>query len=260
MICSTRLKVLRKKNAALLLAATLLAPSSCLLIAAPGPLRVIRHIEEDKPTAGRTLLVMLPGRGMASEEYEGEGFVPAIRKAGLAVDAVAVDAHIGYLIHRSLSEHLLREVILPARAAGYDQIWLLGISMGGIGALRYAQLHPGTVDGLILLAPFLGDEELLGEIEAAGGPKTWTPPAGDLPDEQWQARLWAWLKGQTAPADSGVPPITVGFGSEDRFARACELLGKLLPKERVFRAPGGHDWPPWRALFGQMVKAGVLGQ
>jgi pimeloyl-ACP methyl ester carboxylesterase len=195
--------------------------------------------------------------GMSPEEYESEGFIPALRKAGLPVDAVAVDAHLGHYLHRTLPDRLLYDVLLPARAQGYAKIWLVGISMGGVGALLYAQLHPDTVDGLILIAPFLGEAEVIDEIEAAGGPRKWRPPQ-DMTDKQWQRRLWAWLKRQAAPGPSPLPAVTLCYGTEDRMTRAGDLLSSLLPRERVHRVPGGHKWAPWRALWELVLKSGIL--
>jgi pimeloyl-ACP methyl ester carboxylesterase len=241
----------------LVLAAAFTLPG-CVLVSAPsGPIKTEYH-RLDKPVAGRTLLILLPGMAMPPEEYTSEGFIPALRNAGLPVDAVTVDAHLGHYLHRTLPDRLLLDVILPARAKGYSKIILLGISMGGVGALLYSQIHPDTVDGLILIAPFLGDAEVIDELESAGGPKAWRPPA-ELTDKQWQRRLWAWLKRQADPAPSALPPVTLGYGTEDRMARAGDLLAQLLPAQRVFRVPGGHDWPPWKALWEKILKSGALG-
>jgi len=240
-----------------LLPALMLA--GCVLVVAPeGPIRAVHFGQATGPAAGRTLLVMLPGRGMAPGEFENQGLVPALRRSGLAVDAVAVDAHLGHYLHRTLPGRLLRDIVLPARERGYDEIWLLGISMGGVGALLFAQLHPDLIDGVILLAPYLGDEDLIEQIEQAGGPQKWQPTQGELTDERWQERLWVWLAEQKQPV-SGAPPITLGVGRADRFARAARLLGRLLPAERFIEVDGGHDWPPWLALFQEVLSRGVLG-
>ena len=52
--------------------------------------------------------------------------------------------------------------------AGYENIWLLGISMGGLGTLLYASEYPEQVDGVVLLAPFLGDRSAIETIVATG--------------------------------------------------------------------------------------------
>ncbi len=46
--------------------------------------------------------------------------------------------------------------------------------MGGLGAFFHEKAYPGEVNGLILLAPFVGDDlKLFAEIDAAGGPSLW---------------------------------------------------------------------------------------
>ena len=62
----------------------------------------------------RTLLIILPGRGMTLRELEKEGFVSAIRSLDLAVDVLRVDAHLGYYRDRSILERLRADVIAPA--------------------------------------------------------------------------------------------------------------------------------------------------
>ncbi len=204
----------------------------------------------------KTLLVMLPGRGDAPEDYVESGFIEMLAGAGLAVDAVAVDAHFGYYYSRTLLTRLHDDVIAPARAEGYQQVWLLGVSMGGLGALLYAQKHAQTIDGLVLLAPFLGDDDLIDEIRAAGGLASWSPPAVIDPDD-YQRGLWAWLKAYTTDK-TGLPEIHLGFGLAEDFAPACELLAAVLPPAQVHRVPGGHEWEPWRQIFAAFLESGRL--
>ena len=53
--------------------------------------------------------------------------------------------------------------------------------MGGMGAMLYERAHPGTVTGVVLFAPFLGDKPLLEEIRRADGVRQSEP--GPLPVE-----------------------------------------------------------------------------
>src|SRR2546421_725237 len=144
----------------------------------------------------------------------------------------------------------------PARQAGYRRVWLVGISMGGLGALATAQQHEDDIEGILLLAPFLGDEEVIDEISARGRLARWTPsPAADGSDDYH--RLWRWLKRYTAPGDVR-PRLYLGYGTEDRFARADGLLAEALPASHVSRTPGPHAWGPWRELFGAFLASGAL--
>ncbi|MGB7542969.1 MAG: alpha/beta hydrolase, partial [Burkholderiales bacterium] len=106
--------------------------------------------------ADRTLLVMLPGATDRPEDFVEQGFIQAVRASGASVDVAAVDAHMDYYIEHSVVERLEADVIAPARAKGYTRTWLMGISLGGMGALAYARGHAKEVEGVILLAPFLG--------------------------------------------------------------------------------------------------------
>jgi pimeloyl-ACP methyl ester carboxylesterase len=185
----------------------------------------------------RALLVLLPGRGDAGEDFAEHGFVETVRRSGFEVDVVAVDAHYGYYANRTLPERVHEDVLVPNRAS-YDEIWLLGISMGGIGSLLTAQRYPSEVDGVILVAPFLGRRRTLLEIEKAGGVDAWTPPK----HPSWDEGVWAWIKTTDTP-------IYLAYGTEDFGARAHALLARTLPKDRVVTRAGEHTWSTWTPLF-----------
>jgi hypothetical protein len=52
--------------------------------------------------------------------------------------------------------------------------------------------------------------------------------------------------------------VHLGYGVDDRFAGAHRRFAELLPAERVRTAPGGHDWPAWRALWGAWLDQRLL--
>ncbi len=216
---------------------------------APSPVATIRY-----PSAKGTaddLLVLLPGRAARAHSFAEQGIIDIVNHTSPGVDAVAVDATLGYYIHRNLPERLDVDVIEPARAHGYRAIWLAGISMGGLGTVLYAQRHPKSVAGVMLVAPFLGDEPVIAEIEAAGGLHQWVPPPSIDP-EDYQRELWRWLKSCTARPES-CPRILLGFGSDDRFVRAHRLLAAEMPASQVVEVPGGHTWGPWQKLFAALL-------
>ena len=97
-----------------------------------------------------------------------------------------------------------------------------------------------VVDGLFLLAPFLGDDGVLDALRE-----------GRNPDEPF-ARIWGWLT-STRRAD-----ITLGFGEADRYARGHRRLAGLLPANRVLVGAGGHRWPVWEELWAAMLASGRL--
>lgn len=197
-----------------------------------------------------TLLILLPGRGDRGRDFRAHGFLDIGRGRGF--DVLAADAHFGYYMARSIVERLHADIVQPARTRGYERIWLLGISAGGLGAILYADTHPAMVDGLILLAPYPGDEALVDDIAAAGGLASWDG-AGEA-GAAFQRKGWRWLQRATEPPDA--PPIVLGYGRDDRFARANGLIAERLPPARVFTADGGHRWPVWRTLWTRIVAAG----
>lgn len=199
---------------------------------------------------------MLPGAYSRPPEFVDEGFVAAVRSRGLAADIVVVDAHIGYYNERHIVQRLRDDVVLPAQRQGYAQVWLVGISIGGFGALGYAARHGSEIAGVVTLAPYLGRRTLQREIADAGGPRAWRaqlpPPApGDADD--LDRDLWAWL---AAPASA--MPVYLGYGRDDRFAESHRVLAALLPPGRSFDTPGGHDWPAWREAWHHWLDRGLL--
>ncbi len=213
-------------------------------------------------TLAPVLLVLLPGVYMSPDELQREGFVDALRQRKLAVDTVIVGTQLDHAQDGSAIRRLHDEVMAPARAQGYRQIWLAGISLGAYLALHYERIYPGELQGLLLIAPYLGRRTLTQQIEAAGGPAAWrrvTPAplavagARETADEVDHA-LWAWL----SELPLGTPPIWLAYGSDDRFAAAHRTLAAVLPAERVSTLPGGHDWAPWRQLWAQWLDRGVL--
>jgi pimeloyl-ACP methyl ester carboxylesterase len=242
----------RKLIAPALLAAL---PGCSVFFPAPAPL----HMTWSRCEAcgsERTLLVLLPGRGSDGHDFVDKGFVDAVSRSGLAADSVAVDATLGYYMRRTLIARLSEDVLVPARSMGYRRIWLVGISMGGLGALLTARQHAGQLDGIFLMAPYLGDDDVINEIASQGGLAGWSPPATEDP-EDYQRNVWRWLKRYTRP-ETSTPKLYLGFGSEDRFAKANGLLAATLPDDHVLRVRGEHDWGPWRELFDAFLRSGAL--
>lgn len=203
-----------------------------------------------------TLIVMLPGSGDDAADFMKNGFIQEMNISGIRADAVAVDAHLGYYFKKNLLPYLLEDVILPARQKGYKNIWLLGISMGGLGAVIYEKHYPDTITGLILLAPFLGYPAVIDEVSSAGGLSQWSPKE-PIDKDDYEHEIWKWLKEYTQPVVK-IPRLVIGYGSEDRFAASSFLLSEVLPKEHVYMIPGGHDWETWRRLFHLILESGVI--
>jgi len=191
-----------------------------------------------------TLVVFLPGIGDFAEDFERRGFIDALLASGLPADAVAVDAHYGYYGRRTLLARLAQDVVLPARSRGYREIWLVGISMGGIGALSYVVHHPGHIARALLLAPYLGEPAWIREATHDSAPL----PGGESTPRMRVQRLWRWVRDQPGE-DALRPKLYLGYGLRDRFAAANALFGGYLPAQHVLAVPGAHDWRTWKRLW-----------
>lgn len=195
------------------------------------------------------LLIMLPGAGIEAADFTTHGMVAAVHEHTTTVDIIVAHPDMGLYLEDGITDILHNAVIAPALARGVKRIWLLGISLGGMGALLYASVHQQNIEGIILIAPFLGTRGTTAEILRAGNLSTWTAAnsAATAPEQ----RLLTWL--QTHFTTQEAPTLYLGYALQDRFAPAHKLLAQQLPPERVATTPGGHDWPSWRALWQQLL-------
>ena len=192
------------------------------------------------------LIVFLPGAYDAPQDFFDYGFVKAVRDRRLAADIIAIDSHLGYFNNYTIPERMRDDVLLPARQRGYRSIWLVGISLGGLGSLLTTESYPG-VTGVMALAPYIAAEQAIAEVKSAGGLAQWQPQSSTA-SNGWERRLLAWLKRYSAGA---VPDtrLLLGYGLQDRFAPALSLIGQTLDPQTVLTMPGGHDWPTWTTLW-----------
>lgn len=197
--------------------------------------------------------MFLPGAFLEPEAFEREGFLSAVRAHDVAADVMLVDANVSYYYDQSFVQRLHDDVLAPARQGGYRKIWLVGISIGGFGALTHELAQPGLVDGIVVLAPYLGRRPIGAEIHKAGGLKVWKAPETPS-DEEVDRKLWPWLQQYAAPERAAtLPPLFLGYGLADRFAPNHQLLAEVLPPGHVFTTEGGHDWPQWSRLWRSML-------
>lgn len=216
------------------------------------PTVTLRVLEHDRPSSGRArcLIAFLPGLGDRPEDYVEHGFVERLRASRVDADVRLVDAHFGYYREQSVVERLTEDVLEPAEAAGYEQLWLVGISLGGLGSLSLTTLDPQRIDGLILLAPYLG---LNGEVDAVRD-AGW-PEQPDVPLEAPFDRIWRWLATRD-PREK--PSLLMAYGEADRFRNGHRLASRVLPERDVLVAAGGHRWTVWEELWDAIVASGRL--
>ncbi len=231
---------------------SVLLPAGCVP-PAKAPMETVYFTASD-PARNQVLLVFLPGKGDRPQSFEAEGFVEAVRKAKLPVDMMGAYAHLGYFLGKTFPGRFREDVIRPAKRKGYEQIWLIGVSLGGLGALWYDGKYPGEVAGLVTLAPYLGEPETSREISLAGGLASWHP--GPVAENDFQRQIWKGMK-NFVPWRKTSGRVYLGYGVEDRFAIPDGVFADVLPAGQVFTANGGHDWGTWRRLWSDIL--GVLG-
>jgi pimeloyl-ACP methyl ester carboxylesterase len=227
----------------------LLGAGCGLFFPAPTPMRTINRLA-DSPHAGRCVMVFLPGFGDDERAFLDHGFDDALRARSLHVEAIFTAATYGYYAKRTILGRLREDVVNPALAHGYEQIWLVGVSMGGLGALLLAKEPDTHVAGALLLAPYLGEDDLLREVDRAGGIARWEP--GPPRDQDYQRDLWRFLK-SVAQHPEAAPAIYLAAGDRDKLAQGHRLLAASLPPGRVFSIPGRHDWKTWSILWARFL-------
>jgi len=211
---------------------------------------------DDAGMSGRhkTLIVFLPGIEDTAWDFRKFGFQQALKARGIQADTVAVNAHAGYYVSQEIVERLHQDVILPARAKGYRDIWLVGVSLGGLGSLLYTRAHQDEINGVVLIAPFLGRKSAIARLT---GPEP-TPKMSlfNVLPPGFEPELWAWLDEHANNPAS--PPIYLAYGSMDKLIYAHRALQPLLPPERALAIPGDHTWPTWIKLWNGLLDRGLF--
>jgi len=205
--------------------------------------------------AGDLALVMLPGAGDEAQDLVEQGFLAALRRRGIAADAWMADVPFDQYMDGSFAAQLELDVLAPIRSQGRARIWMMGISLGGMAALSVARRHPGAIEGLILLAPFLGTRGRIAEVAAAGGLRKWLP--GAVPPDDDELQVLSWLRDYQS-GNPALPRIHLGYGTDDRYAPASELLARELPHDHVVSVEGEHDWATWLKLWEILLDGNVF--
>lgn len=239
--------------ALLLLASAILPGCSYFLRGPTRPIRSIEHLRVP-PARQACLMVFLPGVLDGPETFDRYGFSQEVWESGARCDTLAIDAHASYFGNSggagAIEDVVFEDVLTLAELRGYREIWLVGISLGGLAALLTTEKHADLIEGLILLAPVLGSGKVLEEIRDAGGVAAWRPDGeaeGMSPANQTK-RLWTWIKAWTRSGETQ-PRLFLGYGAQDDMAPACDLLAAALPPDRVRSIDGGHRWSTWEPLF-----------
>lgn len=218
--------------------------SGCFRIGDPS--KPIPTVFVNSSTNPRRLVVVLPGRADDVIDLQKSGIAQAVQSAWPDADVVLTGLALGYYLQGRAERRLHDEVMLPARRRGYAQVWLVGASLGGMGALMYDRAYPSDVDGMVLLAPYLGNSRILSQIAAAGGISRWRSPprAQAITADNFQQQLWRHLQSWSRRPEAA-RNVWVVYGDRDRMREAMPLIAPLLPPGHVILREGGHDWALW---------------
>lgn len=233
--------------------------SSCVFLRpTPTPMktRFFHHQGTDK-AAG--VILLFPGLSDSVAGFERQGFVERLRRYAPEHDLLGVDAHFGYYRKGLLLERLESDVVRLLVESGYRETWLVGISMGGLGALAFARLYPKGVSGVMLFAPYLGSGPPLEEIVRAGDLCLWketSEPEGESDEDRFYRDNWRFLRSrfcdEPATGRNPGPEIWFGYGDADRPVTAGLLLLEKLGEEHIGTVGGGHGWAAWRPLLDEL--------
>lgn len=230
--------------------AVVLLPLGCASVPpAAVPMRTIRIAAPD--AVGHTLVVMLPGVGDRAEQFIESRFIH--NGSEREYDVMAVDAHLGYYLDGSIASRLREDVVLPALRDGYREIWLLGVSLGGFGSLLYASEFVDDIDGIVLLAPYLGSRSVVRKIVKAGGLYAWSGTSRRA--EPYAIEVWRWLRSSIVDEEID---LILAYGDSDRFAPTYRPLLEVLPQERIYVIDGGHGWDTWTELWAMIEASNVI--
>jgi hypothetical protein len=236
-----------------LLAALLVA--ACAAMEQPKERIPTETVAAKSAAAPTRMVVVLPGRGDNLDGLRSTGIAKAIQDGMPDAEVVLVELTMPYYIEGRSVQRLHEEVVVPARKRGIRDIYLVGASMGGMGTLLYEREYPGQMKAIVLMAPYMGDGKIIGEIKAAGGLAQWRPgpvPAkvdGDnVAREEWRLAQ-SWLANAGRARD-----VWLICGDQDSFYPAALMIAPLLPAQNTLSRAGGHAWRVWTPAAAEVFK------
>jgi len=230
---------------AVVVAASFGLAAACASIKKPAPRIPYETIAAKATNDLGRLVIVLPGVGDSLATLSRSGVAAAIQRGMPDADVMLVELTLPYYMEGRSAERLRDEIVRPARAQGYRDIYLAGASLGGMGVLAYERAYPNDMRGLILMAPFMGDGKLLQDIQSGGGLTSWQAStvverdANAAAVENWRL-IQSWARD---PARTHA--VWLICGESDRFHAAAEMIAERLPAEHYISLRGGHQWRTW---------------
>lgn len=245
---------MRKKHYWLICIPVLLMTSGCAALFQPRTVEPIPYSVYGDAEQAQHLTVLLPGIRDRLADFTRYGFIDvaqATLRAQPDTALIAVDAHWGYYRERIIDARISEDIL---QRYPDKQITFVGISLGGFGSLLMATQHVGRVRQLVLLSPFLGEDDYsyLERLKTHGPVNL--PGDDDLP--RTLNRVWQFLADNHRQI-----PITLAYGMSDEFAPYYEHLRRLQPQRLDFLPiRGAHDWDTWRTLWIALAPLAIAGQ
>ena len=210
------------------------------------------------PESAHRLVVMLPGRGDSLQSLTNTGIATIIQQSWPDADVLLTGLTMPFYRQGRAAQRLHDEVIEPARRRAYRQVWLAGISLGGMGALLYDREYPDQMNGLLLLSPYLGDNAIHQQIRQAGGLAAWQAgPAQVIGPDTFQHELWRYLQ-DWSQRPQRTRSVWLAYGADEPFRQPIELMSPLLQPDHVIMLPGKHNWKLWKpAMRALLERAGA---
>lgn len=210
---------------------------------------------DPRPGPQRVLLVMLPGMGISSQDFVDYGLVAMAQSGHQIVDVLATQPDQSLYLDGVIADDLNKVLARFTSGENDTRLWLLGISLGGMGALACAARSVARIEGLVLLAPFIGTRGTVAALQRAGGWNHWSPRESVATQAEQEVLCWL----QTCLANPAGPPIWLGHATRDRFAAGHRMLAAALPDDRTVQVEGAHDWPAWQAQFQALMRRAPFG-
>ena len=199
------------------------------------------------------LIMFLPGRGDEMSAFESAGFINSLHQSNRVADSIVIDAHMGYFLDGSLPKRIYFDILLPFHKIGYKRFIIVGVSLGGYGALWINHEYNNLISGVVLFAPYLGREPLIEKIDSYGAIHLWRSQLDHQPEPDEQ--VWLWVDDLSDGGRRQIDRAMLAVGERDKFSEAAELLSRSIPDSQVFKNDDGHNWTTWHSLWVEILKS-----
>ncbi len=208
------------------------------------------------------LIIFFPGLYDTAEKFKDENFFSIARNAGITADMVSANVNFYHLAKEMMIERIEKDVFVHAKNSGYKNIWLVGVSLGGLNSLLFNIKHEKDICGVVTLAPYVANTSLIENLRNAKEVKNWMPDSDEnkLALEKRLQFLWVWLKEKSSK--NKLNNLYLGYGKQDRYIDAIKLFENILDKNHVVLVEGRHNWATgqkvWEKQLSSRLETGLL--